>query len=66
MPVLWDQEDLQPLRNTSMAEKLSGRWPMAGCHIEPPTQVLKWLTGLAQAQYMGNSVVGHVLGEGFC
>lgn len=39
MPVFWDQEDLQPLRNTSMAEKLSGKWPLAGCHVEPPTQV---------------------------
>lgn len=39
MPVFWSQEDLQPLRNTSMAEKLSGKWPLAGCHVEPPTQV---------------------------
>ena len=39
MPIFWIQEDLQPLRNTSMAEKLSGKWPMTGCHVEPPTQV---------------------------
>lgn len=36
--MFWSQEDLQPLRNTSMAEKLSGKWPMTGCHVEPPTQ----------------------------
>lgn len=41
MPVFWDQEDLQPLRNTPMAEKLSGKWPMTGCHVEHPTQVLR-------------------------
>lgn len=39
MPVFWKKEDLQPLRNTSMAEKLSDKWPMAGCHVEPPSQV---------------------------
>ena len=39
MPVFWEKQELQPLRNTSMAEKLSGKWPMAGCHVEPPTQV---------------------------
>ncbi|KAL3144369.1 hypothetical protein ABBQ32_004124 [Trebouxia sp. C0010 RCD-2024] len=39
MPVFWDQQDLQPLRNTPMAEKLGGKWPMTGCHVEHPTQV---------------------------
>ena len=39
MPMCWEQEDLQPLRNTSMAEKLLGKWPMPGLFVEPPTQV---------------------------
>ena len=64
MPVFWDQKDLQPLRNTSMAEKLSGKWPMKGCQVEPPTQVLMQPGRLqACASIQATVFVGQVLGE---
>lgn len=39
MPMYWTKKELQPLRNTSLADKLDGKWGMPGCHVEPPTQV---------------------------
>ena len=39
MPMYWTKKELQPLCNTSLAEKLNGKWGLPGCHVEPPTQV---------------------------
>ncbi len=39
MPIFWDKTELWALRNTSLAQKLAGKWQTPGCYVESPTQV---------------------------